>query len=97
MALLGIRTKADVPNVAGNQLVIIVDGDDFEELTSMKTRGQVLSFARSLGFNGSGLASVPHPYPVDKDGKTDPKMLTDPANNKWDHWQAEYEINAGLR
>jgi hypothetical protein len=101
MAILSIRDKVDQKkqdqSTAGTQFHVFVDADKIEDFGSISTRNKVLSFARSLGFNASGLSTTPQPYPVNEKGETREEMITDPAHNPFHHWQACYEVNAGIR
>lgn len=92
--ITAIRAK-DESQIGTTQLTVLVDGDLPEELTSIKMRQQVMQFARSLGFPASGLGTVPSPYPVDAEGKTDDELVL--GKRPMTGWQAEYTVNAGLR
>lgn len=94
MAITVMKTKDD-KQLGTTQLNIIIEGDKPEELTTMEARNKVMQFARALGFPASGLGSVPSPYPVDEDGKTDDELVLGKRPMKC--WQAEYLVNAGLR
>jgi hypothetical protein len=88
-----IRQKEGTP--AATSLVVLVEGDRPEELSTIETRNKVLQYARSIGFPASGLGGVPSPYPIDEDGECDEDVVLGKKPIKC--WQAEYVVNAGLK
>ncbi len=68
---------------------IILRGTSPDDLTSIEARNLALTHARAHGFPAHGLKEVPHPYPVDANGKTGDDVAL--GRTPVAAWQADYE------
>lgn len=74
-----------------NAMLIVLEGDNREELVSLEARNAAITAARQFGFPARGISSIPHPYPVNEKGEiiTD---LKEPVKG----CRAEYVVSTGL-
>lgn len=72
------------------QMVVVLEGNNPEELRSANARNEVLSYARLNGFPARGLSGIPHPYPVDENGETTDEVVT--GKKPISAWRADYPV-----
>jgi hypothetical protein len=54
---------------AGNETLVILQGDSIDEVTSLQAKQAALQDARQRGFVRPGIAGSTGPYPVDENGE----------------------------
>lgn len=70
-------------------------GDTPELFNTITSRNAVIAFARANGLpTASGLGDFARPFPTDAEGNYDEDLMT--GKRKFDHFEAEYTVNAGL-
>lgn len=90
-----LRVMPDLcKNSNANSMVVVLDGDQRGELTSVDARNLALQYARQVGFPARGLGGVPYPFPVNEAGETNEKLLM--GQEKIASWRAEFTVNAGI-